>query len=48
VAEGVETAEQAAWLRAAGCKYAQGYLWSRPVPATALQSVAVVQHALHA
>jgi EAL domain-containing protein (putative c-di-GMP-specific phosphodiesterase class I) len=33
VAEGVETAGQAAALRALGCQYAQGYLYSRPVPA---------------
>jgi diguanylate cyclase (GGDEF)-like protein len=33
VAEGVESAEQAAALRGLGCQYAQGYLYSRPVPA---------------
>jgi EAL domain-containing protein (putative c-di-GMP-specific phosphodiesterase class I) len=33
VAEGVETAEQAAALRELGCPTAQGYLWSRPVAA---------------
>jgi EAL domain-containing protein (putative c-di-GMP-specific phosphodiesterase class I) len=33
VAEGVETAEQAEALRARGCDLAQGYHWSRPVPA---------------
>ncbi|WP_268743748.1 EAL domain-containing protein [Methylophaga lonarensis] len=32
VAEGVETAEQLAFLRAQNCKRAQGYLFSRPVP----------------
>jgi diguanylate cyclase (GGDEF)-like protein/PAS domain S-box-containing protein len=42
VAEGVETREQAAWLRAANCEYGQGYLWSRPVPARALQSVSIL------
>ncbi|WP_176819046.1 bifunctional diguanylate cyclase/phosphodiesterase [Quadrisphaera sp. DSM 44207] len=33
VAEGVETSEQAEWLRRNGCRDAQGYLFSRPVPA---------------
>jgi Amt family ammonium transporter len=32
VAEGVETAEQAALLRSLGCQRAQGYLFSRPKP----------------
>ncbi|WP_327008737.1 bifunctional diguanylate cyclase/phosphodiesterase [Dactylosporangium sp. NBC_01737] len=36
VAEGVETAGQAAALRALGCQYAQGYLYSRPLPADEL------------
>ena len=32
VAEGVETAEQAHFLNKNGCKFAQGYLYSKPVP----------------
>jgi diguanylate cyclase (GGDEF)-like protein len=32
VAEGVETVEQADLLRGMGCAYAQGFLFSRPVP----------------
>jgi diguanylate cyclase (GGDEF)-like protein len=35
-AEGVETAEQFALLRSAGCQLAQGYLFSRPVPVAKL------------
>ncbi len=31
VAEGVETPEQAAWLREAGCMMMQGYLYARPM-----------------
>jgi diguanylate cyclase (GGDEF)-like protein/PAS domain S-box-containing protein len=43
VAEGIETAEQVEYLRALGCEYAQGYYFSRPLPASGvldfLQSV---------
>ena len=32
IAEGVETVAQKDWLKAAECDYAQGYLFSEPVP----------------
>lgn len=37
VAEGVEDAQQLAYLAALGCDYYQGYLFSRPVPADRLE-----------
>ncbi|GAB4070051.1 EAL domain-containing protein [Angustibacter speluncae] len=39
VAEGVEQVEQHEWLRRASCDLGQGYLWSRPVPASELASL---------
>lgn len=33
VAEGVDTREQAEWLKSLDCQYAQGYLYSKPVDA---------------
>jgi diguanylate cyclase (GGDEF)-like protein len=39
VAEGVETEEQAARLQALGCDEAQGYLFSRPMPAADIAEV---------
>ncbi|MCD9622280.1 sensor domain-containing protein [Rhabdothermincola salaria] len=41
VAEGVETVEQRARLLEMGCDRAQGYLWSRPVPATELDHILI-------
>jgi EAL domain-containing protein (putative c-di-GMP-specific phosphodiesterase class I) len=39
VAEGVETRAQAIASVQLGCDHAQGYLWSRPVPADQLTDV---------
>jgi diguanylate cyclase (GGDEF)-like protein len=39
-AEGVETEEQFALVRAAGCNHVQGYLFGKPVPTTALSWMA--------
>jgi predicted signal transduction protein with EAL and GGDEF domain len=39
VAEGVETAEQAAEAKALGCGWAQGYHFARPAPASEIESL---------
>jgi len=39
VAEGVETAEQIAFLREVGCEEIQGYFYSRPQPAEKLRGI---------
>ena len=50
VAEGIERADQAARLRAAGCDYGQGYLFARPLPASEASALvaAGADAALHA
>lgn len=38
IAEGVETAEQRSFLERSGCRYFQGYYFSRPLPIAALEA----------
>lgn len=40
IAEGVENEEQAAFLLQAGCAYAQGYFYSKPLPVPAFEELA--------
>mgnify|MGYP001256739730 CR=1 FL=1 len=47
LAEGVETAEQLAWLKAQDCDLAQGYLFSRPLPAAEMAELLRRQPFLH-
>lgn len=47
VAEGVETAEQRDWLKAAGCDFAQGFFFSRPMPASELEPALRAGHLGH-
>lgn len=44
IAEGIETAEQRDLLIAVGCDYGQGYLFSKPVSAEALERLCVTQN----
>ena len=39
VAEGVETAEQLAFVKRCGCQYVQGYYYYKPLPLEEFQNV---------
>ncbi len=45
VAEGVETPRQAAMIKSLGCDFAQGYLFSRPLPVEAIEDM--LRHGVH-
>jgi diguanylate cyclase (GGDEF)-like protein len=46
VAEGVENADQAERLQSLGCRFAQGFYFSRPVPAEEIQKMLHASHAI--
>ncbi len=45
IAEGVETAEQSEQLQSLGCRFAQGFYFSKPVPADEIQHMLNASHA---
>ena len=46
VAEGVENADQAERLQSLGCRFAQGFYFSRPVHADEIQKMLIAAHAI--
>jgi EAL domain-containing protein (putative c-di-GMP-specific phosphodiesterase class I) len=48
IAEGIENPAQAEELRALGCKYAQGFLFSKPLTAKAMETLLASGPILHA
>src|SRR6202043_2902245 len=46
LAEGVETADQAERLQSLGCRFAQGFYFSRPVHADEIQTMLLASHAI--
>jgi diguanylate cyclase (GGDEF)-like protein len=48
IAEGVETAEQSDRLLSLGCRFAQGFYFSRPVPAEEIKRMLHASHAMRA
>ncbi len=44
VAEGIETLEQLALVRAHGCQYGQGYLLAKPMPADQFERLVAARH----
>ena len=44
VAEGIETLDQLQVLRALGCRFAQGYLFDRPMPPAAFGELLLARH----
>jgi EAL domain-containing protein (putative c-di-GMP-specific phosphodiesterase class I) len=39
IAEGIETPQQLEWLKYLGCEFGQGYLFSKPLPATEIEAI---------